>query len=1260
MRHTALFILAFLALSLHLEANHFLGNEISYEHVSGDTYKVKIVLYRDCSEGKLMGQGGGTSNTNRADLTQAFIRTVSTACLNKNIGKITLTKTGYDDITPICNQDNSVCGSQPTFGYGIEAHYYEGLVNFDLYKAYSGCKLQIFINIAERNEDITTMNISDSQNDLYNYIEINPWLENISTPRFINRPRILFPQNQPVYAYDEIAKNADDSVAFKWGVPMVSHNTPISYLSGFSSDNFLSTYCPTPCVTDPNSSIPTGLFLDQQTGEYVFTPTSLNQISNRVLTVEQWRKSGDSMYLASIIRRDVLALVTSENGNNTPKIISNDSYNVCVGQTSELIINATDQLSTYSSAVQDSVTLSVINLIDNLTVTQQSISTAPYSKLELSFTPNSSQIGSHQLVVKARDNNCPKYGESYKIITINVRPKPTVSISLENDFCGYTTLTSITDRPTSFDVNISSKNTTLLSQSNVRIPHYYQNEEPRHLGYTIMYQDTFGCKDTLEQSIYNFGKDKISPAKFGGPTSYCSGQITNNFLTHPTYDISEINWLYSDKNRSSDTLKEEASSAKISYEYTLVKDDLECVLSDSIAIEVLHGPTIVINEQPTACFSKVLDLTSINIEPQGGKWSYNGEPISDQMDISKILPNEDTSLVVRYIARDNICESIKDISYIIKKSPILELKNQVTCNYEQLFRLSNSIKLPYHHSVENISWQSLSHADAIIQTPFPSLNVPKYGSDTFSIAATNTNENKCFASDTVQIIVKEKLKLSINENRTLCQSQEPLDLDHYFSPNAEGGLWLSDHSTMSPDNGLLIADNCGSLNLTYLYDLNQCHDEITIPIKITCKPKFDFDLPPNVCQNYSNILLEPSYTWLYESNEISEFTPSKHEQTSHNLIARQRNDLCFFDTTYTIKIAPSLDFTISDVPEELCEGDDLDFTIQSANLNQLDITTCDQEFSISTNSKTTYQLQPCDVQNGKLTLRVKGTTNDFCPSIAKEITARVHQQPKISIGNLTNACVPYNLSTPLHPISATEPKVTYSIFSNNMEYRGKGLALKADDLEAGLYSILVNSISSEGCLNTQIFTDTLAVWAKPIADFSMSNPSRLTLSKRQLTLNDFTSHSTGLYTTEWYYENHSNWVLFSTDYNPLYELPLDTGIYKIHQIALTDDGCMDTASLSVLLVPDIIAFIPSAFTPDNDGPESNNVFRITSAHAQQFNINIYNRWGQKVFTSNTLEKPWDGTHHGQLCPNGVYLYSIKLINHAGTEYTYQGTVNLIR
>ncbi len=86
-------------------------------------------------------------------------------------------------------------------------------------------------------------------------------------------------------------------------------------------------------------------------------------------------------------------------------------------------------------------------------------------------------------------------------------------------------------------------------------------------------------------------------------------------------------------------------------------------------------------------------------------------------------------------------------------------------------------------------------------------------------------------------------------------------------------------------------------------------------------------------------------------------------------------------------------------------------------------------------------------------------------------------------------------------------------------------------------------------------------------------------------------------------------------------------------------------------------FIPEAFSPNNDG--NNDRFRPQGSFVLDYNLKIYNRWGELVFESNDRQKAWDGTYQGEEAPTGVYQYVVKV---QGTEavITKSGTVTLIR
>ena len=90
-------------------------------------------------------------------------------------------------------------------------------------------------------------------------------------------------------------------------------------------------------------------------------------------------------------------------------------------------------------------------------------------------------------------------------------------------------------------------------------------------------------------------------------------------------------------------------------------------------------------------------------------------------------------------------------------------------------------------------------------------------------------------------------------------------------------------------------------------------------------------------------------------------------------------------------------------------------------------------------------------------------------------------------------------------------------------------------------------------------------------------------------------------------------------------------------------------------------YAPNAFTPD--GNEFNQSWRMYLVGLDVFDIeiNIYNRWGERVWQSFDVEVPWDGTYNGQIVPGGVYTWTLRA-GDMNTDENYErvGHVTVLR
>ncbi len=120
----------------------------------------------------------------------------------------------------------------------------------------------------------------------------------------------------------------------------------------------------------------------------------------------------------------------------------------------------------------------------------------------------------------------------------------------------------------------------------------------------------------------------------------------------------------------------------------------------------------------------------------------------------------------------------------------------------------------------------------------------------------------------------------------------------------------------------------------------------------------------------------------------------------------------------------------------------------------------------------------------------------------------------------------------------------------------------------------------------------------------------------------------------------------------------EPGTYLITLIATDIKGCTDTIRKPIDIQEAYYVYVPNTFTPD--GLRHNNTFGASFYGIRTANIMIFNRWGQRIFTSNELSFEWDGTYKGSMVQDGTYTWKIKYLTNSGIEETITGHINLMR
>jgi len=111
-----------------------------------------------------------------------------------------------------------------------------------------------------------------------------------------------------------------------------------------------------------------------------------------------------------------------------------------------------------------------------------------------------------------------------------------------------------------------------------------------------------------------------------------------------------------------------------------------------------------------------------------------------------------------------------------------------------------------------------------------------------------------------------------------------------------------------------------------------------------------------------------------------------------------------------------------------------------------------------------------------------------------------------------------------------------------------------------------------------------------------------------------------------------------------------------------DNGCTDTATVEVTVIQpncdESDIYVPNMFTPNAD--MLNDTWRIESNFIDRFELVVYDRWGEEVFTSMDQDEEWDGTFRNKELEPDVYGYYLLAVCTNGFEYTKQGNVTIVK
>lgn len=265
------------------------------------------------------------------------------------------------------------------------------------------------------------------------------------------------------------------------------------------------------------------------------------------------------------------------------------------------------------------------------------------------------------------------------------------------------------------------------------------------------------------------------------------------------------------------------------------------------------------------------------------------------------------------------------------------------------------------------------------------------------------------------------------------------------------------------------------------------------------------------------------------------------------------------------------------------------------------------------------------------------TDNNGC-AVLDSILFTVNELPAVAVSGINATCFGYNDGSAL--AEAANGTAPYSYLWNTAA-NDSAIA----NLAPGNYSVTVSD--ANGCTVSESIFIT-----EPVALFVDILPARDSIILGDTVAYTIQHNADAITNYVW---QSDTWLSCNDCENPL-AIPQDSITYTL---TITDTNtCTATNSASIFIKPKKAWFIPNIFSPNGDG--RNDILYAYIKGIKKMTFNIYNRWGEKVFTATDPLVGWDGTYKNKLAPEGVYVYDIQVVYWDNIQVKDKGSITLVR
>jgi gliding motility-associated-like protein len=1234
--------LLFLGLSLlvfsgKLSASHYMGLDITYLcNPNGNNpceYRIYHTTYYDCAGAAttpLPGPGpsvyGMTFTGNATGCTQPT-----------SVGQCVFVS--YIEVTPICPSVGTKCTNSTATLNGVLQNVY--------YCDYDFCNVNctqytIGYSTCCRNYAITSGAGGNSIGSFNTVINLGYSPCN-SSPTFNNPPVPYICLNQS-FTFNQGATDPDgDSLSYALvDCKQTSNTSPVTYNAGYSATAPLG----------PNCTVT----IDPVTGDISMFPTTI-EVGVMCVEVTEWRNGSP---IGTVVRDMQITVINC--GANDPPV--NTGINL-TGIFVDTVCGGTPLCFNIYSYDADSLNSQYVTMywnspaylvnsgatfIDANNAFQYDTMTGPSCMGVFCWTPAVSNAGLNQFLVTVIDNNCPILGSNQYTFQIYVLPTLDFTTTEINTACNEITFSGVPNGgtgPYTYQWNGNGNLNLSPYLTDSTFSHLYP--APGTYDFTLTMVDANGCTGTLIDSIIlNNGVT----ADAGGDITICSGSTQTINLGSQSLPGYSYSWnpavgLSSATNAQPSIYYN--TTVPDTHNYILTVTDGICQTVDYVTVYVEPVPVVTISGPASSCYGD-----SVLLVASGGT-SYFWAPGGQTTDSIYVVPTLTSTYTV--VAFEGGCASPPVSHTVTLATTVLAGAGPDASICDGQFIQLNGAAQGGTGNY-SYSWTpTLNMVGANTQTPTvtPTDSTMYYFSvdDGCGIPAVDSVFIYLRPLPSADFVISDD-SICIGQPTTITYTGTGAVTSNFiwnFGPtvgNIVGGS--------GPFNIVYALD--GSHNVSLTVDENGCVGPVNL-LPVFVYPPIEIALPPDsmICygQQYQLDALATggnggpyTYQWspLNGLNNASISNPIANPLYTTQFVVTV-SDGCSPDNSNLINIAVRAPLEVTTNGDQMVCEDSL-VQLQANITGGLGVYTID--WTPPTGLSNSTILNP--VANPVVATTYTVVASDGCSiNDTTYVTVGVHTPPNpptpvndtICQGEIANlyaipqqGCTTWWYTQPTSTIAFNSGNgfITPPL-QNTMEY-------------------YLGSIDSNGCPSKYFTAVSAIVNILPEVNF-LADPLHVEIPNAFVNFDDDLFAPAGAYSWMWDFGDGE----FDNLPNPVHQYQ-NEGTYTVTLIVVDSNGCSRSVTKLdyVVVGKDIQLIVPNAFTPNGDG--INDLFYVGHKLINTFQVNIFDRWGNLLFTSRDPDFRWDGTLNGSPLPEGNYTYSITATAIENTPVNKAGVFSLLR